>query len=77
MNNVNHCVILKKYPTLNMTSVCLRFGKTSYIGGEYDSKDCFTCKKSAQQLIDHYQSIGSSARYRVVEANKVGTVIRE
>lgn len=75
MNNRNYYVVLKKYVNLNMTVVCLRYGKTSYIGGEYNINDCFTSRKSAQQAVSHYQSIGSSARYRIVEANSVGRVI--
>lgn len=75
MNNRTYYVVLKKYINLNMTVVCLRYGKTSYLGAEYDVNDCFTSKESAQQVVSHYQCIGSSARYRVVEANTVGRVV--
>ena len=67
-------VIIKKYPSLNMTIICLRYGKTAKYGGEFDQDDCFTSKKAAVDAINHFQRIGSSARYRVVEASSVGTV---
>lgn len=43
-------------------------------GGEFDQDDCFTSKKAAVDAINHFERIGSSARYRVVEASSVGTV---
>ena len=67
-------VILKKYLSLNMTIICLRYGKTAKYGGEFDQDDCFTSKKAAVDAINHFERIGSSARYRVVEASSVGTV---
>ena len=67
-------VILKKYPSLNMTTICLRYGKAARYGGEFDQGDCFTSKKAAMDAINHFERIGSSARYRVVEASSVGTV---
>lgn len=67
-------VILKKYLSLNMTIICLRYGKTAEYGGEFDQDDCFTSKKAAVDAINHFERIGSSARYRVVEASSVGTV---
>lgn len=67
-------VIIKKYALLNMTTVCLRYGKTAKLGDVFDSSDCFTSAKSAQDVISHFQAMGSSARYRVVEARLVGTV---
>ena len=67
-------VILKKYPVSNVTTVCLRYGKSSRLGGTFNASDCFVSDKLAQDVISHFQSIGSSARYRVVEARLVGTV---
>ena len=67
-------VILKKYPSLNITTVCLKFGKISKIGSTFESSDCFESRKSAQDMVNHFYMLGSSARYRVVDAQSVGIV---
>lgn len=67
-------VILKKYPSLNITTVCLKFGKISKMGSTFESSDCFESVKAAQDIINHFQCIGSTARYRVVDAKSVGVV---
>ena len=67
-------VILKKCTSLDLTIVCLKYGKISKIGATFNSSDCFESRKSAEGMINHFYSIGSSARYRVVDAKSVGTV---
>lgn len=70
-------VILKKYPSLDMTIVCLRYGKTSHIHKEYLAEDCFESRQAAQSLIDHFQYLGSSAKYRIVEVHSIGKVVHK
>lgn len=73
MNNKVY-VILKKYPALSLTTVCLKYGKTAKFGATFDSSDCFESRKSAQDMVNHFYMLGSSARYRVVDAQSVGIV---